>query len=112
MSKSIPHAKLEHILMVEHVKRKQPDLDLGQAVRTAIGSPSTREEMLSVAACLVAVTNTLIANPELKPWLIEAGRDQSTVDVAVLRAAAARLFSKLRSRRSRFRLGTVQSHLA
>jgi hypothetical protein len=88
MSKPFPPAKLEHILMANHASRGQPNLDLGQAARTAIGSTATREEMLRVAARVVALTNILIANPELKPWLIESGRDQSTVDIAVLKAAA------------------------
>lgn len=88
MSKPIPPATLEHILMVDHAKRGEPNLDLSQAVQTAIGSTATNEEMVSAASRLVALTDILVANPELKPWLIESGRVQSTVDVAVLKAAA------------------------
>jgi hypothetical protein len=87
MSKPIPPAKLEHMLMVNHTKSRQPELDLGQAVRAAIGSTVTREEMLSVASRLLALSN-IRAHPELRPWLVESGKDQSTGDVAILKAAA------------------------
>jgi hypothetical protein len=73
MSKLIPSAKLEHLLMVNHVKRDQPHLDIGQATRAPIGSTAARGELLSVASRLVALTN-ILAIPELKPWLSESGK--------------------------------------
>lgn len=62
-------------------------MDVRQAVRTAMGSTATREEMVSAASRMVALTNILVS-PVLKRWICESGKDQSTVDMAVLRVAA------------------------
>ena len=40
-----------------------------------------------MASRLLALSN-IRAHPELKPWLVESGKDQSTGDVAILKAVA------------------------
>ena len=97
--------------MVEHAARDQPTPDIRLAVRAAIGSTATREEMVSVASRLVALTN-ILANPELRPWLAESGKNQSTVNMAVLKAAAcAPLFQTERPADLTFDMETFKSIL-
>lgn len=83
----IPPAKLEHFIMVNRVKSDRRELDVGQAVRAAIGSTATRDEMLSVASRLVALTK-ILSNPDLKPWISKWGGDHASVNIAILKAAA------------------------
>lgn len=83
----IPPAKLEHLIMVNRVKSDRRELDVGQAVRAAIGSNATHSELLSVASRLVALTN-ILQNPDLKPWTSKWGGDHASVDIAILKAAA------------------------
>jgi len=83
----IPPTKLEYILRVQHAKNRQPSLDLGQAIRSALPG-CTREEKLSVGSRLLALQNMPLANPSLKSSTV--GEQQSSVVSDVVLKAAAR----------------------
>lgn len=86
MSNAIPSCTLQQLLMVQHAKAKQPELELPQAIQKAIPE-ATDEQKLSVMARLVALQNMLRANPSLVSGTVEPSK-ATNVNVAVFRAAA------------------------
>ena len=64
MSDSIPPCTVQQLIMVQHAKAKQPNLDLFKAINTAIPE-ATDDQKLSVMARLIALQNMLKANPSL-----------------------------------------------
>lgn len=88
MTEFILPAKLEHILMVQHAKTRQPELNIGQAVKIGLGGVATHEEMVSAGTRLVALTNFLLTKPDLRPWLSDSEIDFTNGDIILLKAAA------------------------
>lgn len=86
MSATVPSCTLQQLLMVQHAKAKQPELDLPRAIQKAIPE-ATDEQKLSVMARLVGLQNMLRANPSLVSGTLEPSK-ATNVNVAVFRAAA------------------------
>lgn len=88
MTDFISPTKLEHMLVVQHARTKQPALDIGKAVKAGLEGIATREEMVDTGTRLYALSNFLRTKPDLKPWLSETGADYWAGDIALLKAAA------------------------
>jgi hypothetical protein len=86
MTDSIPPCTVQQLIMVQHAKAKQPNLELPRAIQTAIPE-ATDDQKLSVMARVIALQNMLKANPSLGAGTVEPGKP-STINVALLRTAA------------------------
>lgn len=86
MSDTIPSCTLQQLLMVQHAKAKQPELDLPRAIQKAMPE-ATDEQKLCVAARLIALQNMLRANPSLVSGTLGL-TNVTNVNVAIFRAAA------------------------
>jgi hypothetical protein len=88
MPKLVPVAKVEHLILANEMSHERPDLGPIETVRAALGGIATPDEMISVTSRMVALRQILMSNPDLRPWLIEAGKDEATIDGAIFNAAA------------------------
>jgi hypothetical protein len=86
MSATVPSCTLQQLLVVQHAKAKQPELDLPRAIQKAIPE-ATNEQKLSVMARLVGLQNMLRANPSLASGTVEPSK-ATNVSIAVFRTAA------------------------
>lgn len=88
MPKFVPVAKFEHIVRANQVSHERPDLDGVKVVGVALESIATPDEMASVLSRMVALRAFLLANQDLKPWLLASNADLAMVDEAIMKAAA------------------------
>lgn len=86
MTDAVPPCTVQQFIMVQHAKARQPNLDLPQAIQTAL-TDASNEQKLSVMARIVALQNMLRANPSLGVAAVEPGK-QANVNIVLYRTAA------------------------
>lgn len=88
MPKLVPEAKLECIIRANQMAHERPDLDGVKVVGVALEGIATPDEMTSVLTRMVALRAFLMANQDLRPWLLSSNADLAIIDEAILKATA------------------------